>query len=130
MLKSVIVATVTRCTRHAWGVIVVALLLTLLSGVYAANHFGINTDINTLISQDLPWRQRELTFEKAFPQHLRSLLIVVDAPTPELTTEATSALVKRLHTNDELFESVPPPAGGELFRKSGVWSLPTTETDK
>ena len=130
MLKSVIVATVTRCTRHAWGVIVVASLLTLLSVVYAANHFGINTDINTLISQDLPWRQRELSFEKAFPQHLRSILIVVDAPTPELTTEATSALVERLQSNKELFESVAQPGGGEFFRKNGLLFLPTEETEK
>ena len=57
MLRSVIVAIVTRCTRHAWTVIVIASLLALASGVYAAKHFGINTDINTLISQDLPWRQ-------------------------------------------------------------------------
>ena len=60
MLKSVIVAIVTRCTRHAWGVIIVASLLAVGSAVYAAMHFGINTDVNTLISQDLPWRQREM----------------------------------------------------------------------
>src|ERR1043165_5052596 len=104
MLKSVIVAIVTRCTRHAWTVIVAASLLTLVSVVYSVRHFGINTDINTLISQDLPWRQRELAFEKAFPQHLRSILVVVDAPTPELTTAATSALVERLQSNNELFD--------------------------
>src|SRR3954452_11789250 len=130
MLKTVIVAIVTRCTHHAWTVIVVASLLSVGSGIYAAKHFGINTDINTLISQDLPWRQRELAFEKAFPQHLRSILIVVDAPTPELTTEATSALVKRLQTNDELFESVVQPGGGEFFRKNGLLFLPNDETEK
>ncbi len=58
MLRSAIVATVTRCTRHAWAVIVAAALLAVASGVYAVRHFAINTDINTLISQDLPWRQR------------------------------------------------------------------------
>src|SRR5947209_10581865 len=124
MLRTAIAATVTRCTRHAWLVIALAMLAAAVSGVYAARHFAINTDINTLISQDLPWRQRELAFEKAFPQHLRSILIVVDAPTPELTTEATSALVKRLQTNDELFESVAQPGGGEFFRKNGLLFLP------
>src|ERR1043165_997653 len=113
MLKSVIVAIVTRCTRHAWTVIVAASLLTLVSVVYSVRHFGINTDINTLISQDLPWRQRELAFEKAFPQHLRSILIVVDAPTPELTTAATAVLAERLQANTELFEPVPQPGGGK-----------------
>ena len=130
MLKSVIVAIVTRCTRHAWGVIIVASLLAVGSAVYAAMHFGINTDVNTLISQDLPWRQREIAFERAFPQHLRSILIVVDAPTPELTTAATSALAERLQTNTELFETVAQPGGGEFFRKNGLLFLPTGEAEK
>src|SRR5437763_16188845 len=92
MLRVAIVATVTRCTRHAWLVIVLATLAAAPSGVYAGRHFAINTDINTLLSQDLPWRQRELAFERAFPQHLRSILVVLDAPTPELATQATGAL--------------------------------------
>src|SRR3954454_22523412 len=129
MLRTAIVATVTRCTRHAWAVLAATAVLTVVSAVYAARHFAINTDINTLISQELPWRQRELAFEKAFPQHLRSILVVVDAPTPELTTQATSALVERLQDNDnkELFESVAQPGGGEFFRKNGLLFLPTEE---
>src|SRR5437879_1854936 len=70
MLRHAIVSVVTRCTRHAWLTIVIASLLGIASAVYAAKNFAINTDINTLISPDLPWRQRELAFEKAFPQHL------------------------------------------------------------
>ena len=130
MLKSVIVAIVTRCTHHAWTVIIAASLLAIASGIYAAKHFGINTDINTLISQDLPWRQRELAFEKAFPQHLRSILIVVDGPTPELASEATTALVERLQNNKELFQSVAQPGGGPFFRKNGLLFLPIEETEK
>jgi hopanoid biosynthesis associated RND transporter like protein HpnN len=130
MLRSAIVATVTRCTRHAWAVIAVMAALGVVSGVYATRHFAINTDINTLISQDLPWRQREQAFEQAFPQHLRSILVVVDAPTPELTSQATAALVERLTANKELFESVSQPGGGEFFRKNGLLFLPVAETEK
>src|ERR1700736_5506132 len=50
MLRHAIVSVVTRCTRHAWLTIVVAALVGIGSGVYAARHFGINTDINTLLS--------------------------------------------------------------------------------
>ena len=53
MLKAAIVAIVTRCTRHAWLVIVLSTLLGVASGVYAARHFAINTDINTLISTSI-----------------------------------------------------------------------------
>ena len=130
MLRAAIVATVTRCTHFAWVVIAVATVATVISGVYAARHFAINTDINTLISQDLPWRQRELTFEKAFPQHLSSILVVVDAPTPELTSQATNALVERLSANKELFKSVTQPGGGAFFRKNGLLFLPAAETEK
>ena len=130
MLRTAIVATVTRCTRHAWLVIAVATLAALVSGVYAARHFAINTDINTLISPDLPWRQREIAFEKAFPQHLRSILVVLDAPTPELATQASAALVGRLSENTSLFKSVVQPGGGEFFRKNGLLFLATAETEK
>src|SRR3954467_2365236 len=115
MLKTVIVAIVTRCTHHAWTVIVVSSLLAVGSGIYAAKHFGINTDINKLISQNLPWRQREIAFEKAFPQHLRSILIVVDAPTPELASQATALLFQKLSSNKDAFKSVTQPGGGEFF---------------
>jgi hypothetical protein len=41
-------------------VIVAFVILTALSGLYVVRHFSINTDVNALISADLPWRQREL----------------------------------------------------------------------
>src|SRR6185369_3550183 len=130
MLRTAIVATVTRCTRHAWLVIALATLAAVISGIYAARQFAINTDINTLISPDLPWRQREIAFGKAFPQHLRSILVVLDAPTPELATQASAALVGRLSENSKLFKSVVQPGGGEFFRKNGLLFLPTAETEK
>src|SRR4051812_25016508 len=130
MLRTAIVATVTRCTRYAWAVLAVTAVLTVISAIYAARHFAINTDINTLISQDLPWRQRELAFERAFPQHLRSILVVLDAPTPELATQATAALVGRLTADHDLFKSVAQPGGGKFFRQNGLLFLPTAETER
>ncbi len=130
MLRAAIVATVTRCTRHAWMVIVLSTVIGIVSGVYAARHFAINTDINTLISPDLPWRQRDLAFEKAFPQHLQSIMAVVDAPTPELASQATTALVDRLTANKDLFLKVTQPGGGEFFRRNGLLFLPVEEAEK
>src|SRR5215213_2447087 len=130
MLRAAIVATVTRCTRHARLVITLATLAAAVSGVYAIRHFAINTDINTLISAELPWRQRELAFEKAFPQHLRSILVVIEAPTPELTTQATTALADRLTANKTDFKSTTQPGGGEFFRRNGLLFLPAEQTEK
>jgi len=130
MLRAAIVATVTRCTRHAWLVIILAVLAGVASSVYSVRHFAINTDVNTLISQDLPWRKREISFETSFPQRLQSILTVVDAPTPELASQATAALVAKLQANPALFLSVTQPGGGEFFRRNGLLFLPVAETEK
>src|SRR5262249_24449924 len=58
MLKLAIVRIVEVSTRHPWWVIVVALGLSAASAVYAERHFAIKTDINDLISPDLPWARR------------------------------------------------------------------------
>ncbi len=42
-------------------------LLTITSGIYVAQNFKIDTDINKLISPDPPWRKQELAFSRAFP---------------------------------------------------------------
>ena len=130
MLRTAIVTIVTRCTRHAWLVIVLATLVSAVAGVYAARHFGLNTDINKLISPDLDWRKREIAFETSFPHRLHSILTVVDAPTPELATQAATALAGRLSANKELFPAVAQPGGGEFFRRNGLLFLPAAETEK
>jgi hopanoid biosynthesis associated RND transporter like protein HpnN len=130
MLRSTIVAIVTRCTRRAWLVIALSTVLGVISGVYAVQHFAINTDINKLISPDLPWRKRDLAFEQAFPHHLHSILAVVDAPTPELASQAASALVERLAANKEQILKITQPGGGEFFRRNGLLFLPTEEAEK
>ena len=51
MLKKAIVTTVDACTRYAWQVIALAILLGVVGGLYAASHFAIDADVNKLISQ-------------------------------------------------------------------------------
>ena len=66
MLTSIVVSIVRTCTRFATLVVIVSLLLAVGGSYYAARHFAINTDINTLISPDLDWRKRDNQFEQAF----------------------------------------------------------------
>ena len=130
MLRAAITAIVTRCTRHAWAVLLISAVLGAVSSVYAVKHFAINTDVNALIAKDIPWRKREITFENSFPQRLQSILAVVDAPTPELASQAADALVAKLSGNKELFLRVAQPGGGEFFRRNGLLFLDVGETVK
>src|SRR5262249_56616048 len=70
------------CVGRPWLVIAVAIAVTAGTGIYAQQHFAIHTNIEDLISPDLPWSKRGQQFAKDFPQ--RDLLVVLDAPTPEL----------------------------------------------
>src|ERR1700722_14228667 len=125
MLKAKLAFVVGSCTRVAWSVIALAAVLALVSGIYAARHFAIDTDINRLISPDLPWRQQELAFTRAFPQQSGTIFAVLDAPTVELASQAGTALAKRLSGQENLFQSVDEPQNSLLFVRDGLLFLPT-----
>ncbi len=120
MLSSITVAIVRICTRFPWPIIILALLSGGASGVYAARHFAISTDINKLISPELDWRQREAGFERAFPGHFQSTLVVVDAPTAELASIASAELAKALDGQKDLFRSVENMSGSDFFLRNGL----------
>jgi hopanoid biosynthesis associated RND transporter like protein HpnN len=103
--------------------------LTAAAGVYSVRNFGINTDINKLISPDLDWRQRDIAFEKAFDQE-RLIIAVVEAPTAEFASAASAALEKKLSENRTDFESVKRLGAGPFFEKNGLLFLPTEEVGK
>ena len=124
-----VVAVVRACTRFATLTVLVALILAVGAGFYTARHFSINTDINTLISPDLDWRQRDNAFEKAFDQE-RLILVVVDAPTPEFANAASAALANKLSSNTNVFDEVQRLGAGDFFEKSGLLFLPTSEVAK
>ena len=108
---------------HPLKIIIAFVILTAASGVYVARHFAIDTDVNALISADLPWRQRELAYEFAFPQSTQGILAVVDAPTPELADAAATALANQLSQQNGLFRSIEELGGGEFFEREAMLFL-------
>jgi predicted RND superfamily exporter protein len=125
MLKTRLVSVVNICTRHAWPVIVMAVLLTLATSFYSFHNFSINTDVNRLISSDLPWRQQELVVDRAFAHRKESILAVVEARTSELATQASTALFRKLSEQKTLFTSIRSPAESEFFSRNGLLFVPT-----
>ncbi len=126
-MSSFIAHIVEFCTRRAWMVILAAALLGCGCAVYAARHFAISTDVRKLLSPDLPWRQRELAYQAAFPQQNESILAVVEAPTPELASAAAAALSDRLSQQPTLFHSAEVAGGGDFFERNKLLYLPTDE---
>src|SRR6266699_3290689 len=127
MLQQAIVTIVDYCTRYAVRIIGIACLLGLVTAIYAARHFAIDADVNKLISKELPWRQREVAFEKSFPPKEETILAVIDAPTSELATQATAAVIQKLSDQKDHFRSILEAGGGPFFQKNGLLFLPTEE---
>jgi uncharacterized protein len=117
-ITALVVRAIDFCVQYAWPVIGFALVLTVASSWYAATHFSMTTDINKLISTDMPWRQREMAFERAFPQY-ELIVAVIEAPTPELAAKASDALTERLSPQKNLFRSIQQPQGGAFFAQNG-----------
>ena len=129
MLTSIVVQIVRACTRFATLTLILGLILATAAGYYTARHFAINTDINTLISENLDWRKRDQQFDRAFDRD-RTILAVVEAPTPEQTNSAAAALEQKLKDDKKNFRSMQPLGSGEFFDKNGLLFLPTEELGK
>jgi uncharacterized protein len=129
IITAFVVGAIDFCAQYAWLVVASALILMAASSWYAVTHFSMTTDINKLISNDIPWRQREAAFEKAFPQ-FELIVAVIDAPTPELADEATQALAKRLASQTNLFRSILQPQGGAFFAQNGFLFEPTDQLEQ
>jgi hopanoid biosynthesis associated RND transporter like protein HpnN len=125
MLRSSILRTVDFCNRYAWWVIVVSLALAAASSVYTVRHFAIKTDVKDLFPRDLPWTQQAFEFLKAFPQP--EMLVVVDAPTPELADQASTQLAEALTRHPDRFRAVYEMQGGAFFQRNGLLYLPESE---
>ncbi|OKO75994.1 hopanoid biosynthesis associated RND transporter HpnN [Bradyrhizobium sp. NAS80.1] len=129
MLQSVVVAIVRACTRFASLVVVLGLLLAVGAGYYTSKHFAINTDINSLIAQNLDWRQRDQEFDRAFDRDA-TITAVVEARTPEMATAAADALFAKLKDDKTNFQSMQQLGTGEFFERNGLLFLPTEEVAK
>src|SRR4030081_1778489 len=118
MIHSEIVRIVDFCARNRWTIVIAGALLMLGAAAFDAARFSINTDIEGLISQDLPWRQRELELSKIFPK--KGIVVVVKATTPENAARATNALAQALSKNPDLFPTVQQLDSGEFFERNGL----------
>lgn len=111
-------------TRHPLIVVLLAFLLAVGAGSYAARHFAMTANTEELISPKLEWRQRDLEFQAAFPQLQNLTIVVVDGKTPELAHSAAARLASSLRDQPQFFVRIEQPAGGPFFDRNGLLLLP------
>src|SRR5258708_27705832 len=127
-LTSAISAVVDFCVGRPLWILGWAIAVAAASGIYAAGHFAIKTDIHELVSHDLPWAKRSLQYMKAFPQF--GIIVVIDAPTPELAERASTELSRALLAHPERFLAVSHPGSGKFFEQNGLLFLPPPDAPR
>ncbi|MGE5260374.1 MAG: MMPL family transporter [Actinomycetota bacterium] len=130
MIETAILKIFRLCTARPALTLLLYLLLTVGAVLFTVENFAIHTDTSQLISPRLPWRQRELELDAAFPQQVDTLLVVVDGATPELADDGTKRLAEALSKDHEHFAAVHETAGGPFFEHNGLLFLSTEEVQR
>ena len=126
ILGALTVRVVRACCRHPVIVVAAAALATLAAILFTCETFAINTDTSQYISAKLPWRQREIALDTAFPQQVDTILVVVDGKTPELVADGAARLATALQGRDHI-QAVYGAETNRFFEKNGLlFSRPTS----
>jgi len=89
----------------------------------------MNTDTTEMLAEHLPFRINLKHYNKTFPQEMESMLVVLDAPTPE-QAYATAGLLSNLLRNDtQNFQDVYAPNVDSFFIQNSLLyeSIPELE---
>ena len=109
-----------RVLAHPAMVCWITLGLTLFLGVYAAFSLGVNSDHVRLMAEDLPYWELREEYVELFPVLSNSLLVVVDAQTPEQARETAERLRSALSARPADFTDVEIPGDEPFFQKRAL----------
>jgi hopanoid biosynthesis associated RND transporter like protein HpnN len=115
--------------RFPWTIILLSFALTGLSLAYSYEHLTIDTNTGDMLSPDLPFQKNRKRIEKAFPLDAATLLMVVDAETPEETSQAAVKLEGILKQETDRFDTVFIPTENDFFHQQALLFLDQTDLD-
>ena len=108
-MDSLIRRTVEFSRRHAGVLAVVILIAALGAAAYVAHGIGIDSDTGKLVDPNLPWQRAAADLDRQFPQNKDLLVVVVDAATPDQSSDAAAELARRMGQRPDLYEYVRQP---------------------
>jgi hypothetical protein len=108
---------------HPWPVVLAALLLAAVSLAYTSATLRIDTDTTDMIAADVPFRQHDRAFARAFPAFSHPIVAVVEGQVPERVRLAATALADALRADEAHFSAVDDTAGLPFFAEHGLLYL-------
>ena len=108
---------------YSWWLIGFIVLSCAFSLNYTIANLGFNTDTTEMLSPDLPFHQNRIHFWKTFPQDVKSILVVIDAPSPEASRNVAKRLGNLLKLENKFFKTVYIPGEGKFFDEQALLFL-------
>jgi len=121
---------VAKIQRYFRLIIVVELVVTAALSAFTTTHLGVNMDNKKLLSPDLPFQQAARSYARYFPSLDDSLLVVVDAQTPEQVRQAARLLAAKIGEDHETFSDVYVPGASRFFQRYGLLYRTPDELDE
>ncbi len=115
--------------RFPWLLIFLTFTLCGASLYHTIHNLGVNTNTAEMLSPDLPFQKNRVRIETAFPQDSNVMILVVDAKTPEQTSQAATKLETALNAQTDNFISVYIPTDNEFFRQQALLFLDQNELE-
>lgn len=126
-LPDLLARIVEHSRRRAAFVVLGGVALMLAMAWVGASRLGVSTDTDKLFSARLPWRQRQIAWDKQFPQFRDLLVTVIDADTPEQADETAATLAARLAADTTHFSDVTRPDASPYFDREGLMLVDTAK---
>ncbi|MBV9735537.1 MAG: MMPL family transporter [Acidisphaera sp.] len=123
VLQRLLVGVVETTRRHALLTVLAGLLLAAGSLGYTTRHLGVTTDTDQMFATSLPWRARQLAFERDFPQFKNLLVAVVDARIPEEADASAASLAAALAADHAHFQAAWQPGASPFFLRNAFLFL-------
>jgi hopanoid biosynthesis associated RND transporter like protein HpnN len=108
------------CCRNAVAVAAVGLIAAAASVFYIGGNFEMDSNSENLLSPELPWRQRTIEFDTAFPQRNDLTLVVIDGVISERAEEAANTLKAALADYRPEIPVVRDLQGDPFFAHNGL----------
>ena len=115
--------------RHPWLVILLFVLGCGFTLRYTMENLKVDTNTGDMISLELPFQKNRIALEKAFPQDIGTVLLLVEGQTPEATSAAVTRIVGRLRQDTAHFSQVYVPDEGAFFARNGLLFLDLPELE-
>ena len=115
--------------RHAWTVLAVLALVACASAWVAVERYRMNADLGDLIDQESSWREDFDRFQAAFPDHVKTAVVVVSGDGFKQVEDAARQIEAEIRRRPDRFRAVYAAGNHPFFRDHALLYADSEDVD-